>query len=397
MALNRMRLHTNWGVDRLQAIVEEWRDLLPRCGQDEPTLAPEWVLPWWDVFGRHDERRLCVAELRTNGRLVGLAPLVTRRRRHRRVVPLRRLELVCCGEPWQDEVLSEYVGVLAERDCEPEVARALVDALDAGAFGALDEFGIPAMSSDDPLAAVLETELKRRGWRTALTPADDSPFAVLPSTFDAYLASLPARRRHSIRRAERDLAAWAGETLAVHVARDAAGLAEGQQILARLHGERWQAAGHGGAFRSSLFSQFHQQAMPQLLERGMLELLWLEAHGEPVAVLYNLLWKNKVYNYQSGRRMDLPAGLRPGLAVHVAAIRRAVEHGRREYDFLGGAARYKLDFSTGTRQLLALEAARPGVRDVARRAVDHLASAVLRRHPVAAARTPSAPAPASGG
>lgn len=366
------------GVDRLQALQGQWRELMSRSGQNEPTLAPEWVVTWCSVFGKLGDRAIHVAELREAGRLTGLAPLVSRRRRHRGMLDLRRLELACSGEPEQDEILSEYVGVIAERGTEDAVARALVEAITAGRFGAVDEFGIPAMNSEDPMGEVLVRAFAAAGWRAELTPDGLAPHARLPSTWQDYLAGLGSRRRHAVRRAERNLEQWAGGRPTLRVAKNNEDLATGRALLQRLHTERWQAVDLTGAFASSAFTDFHASVMPRLLERGVLELLWLEASGEPIAILYNIVWNDKVYNYQSGRRMDLPGSIRPGLAIHAATIRRAIDLGRREYDFLGGAHQYKRDFSTALRPLVALNAVRPGTRDTIRRLLDRAAEVARR-------------------
>ena len=44
--------------------------------------------------------------------------------------------------------------------------------------------------------------------------------------------------------------------------------------------------------------------MPRLLEEtdGRLDLWRLVARGEPIAALYNIVYRNKVYFYQSGRK-----------------------------------------------------------------------------------------------
>jgi len=368
-----VELHTSRGPTRLREIEPEWWRLLSCCAQNEPTLTPDWVLAWWDVWGGGDGgRELQVAELRDGGRLVGLAPLVSRRGRRRWLLPLRRIELVCSGEPEADETLSEYLGVLAERGREPEVARTLVSAIAAGRLGEVHELGIPRMSSEDPMAAALAAALRDAGWRTSLVPCMEAPYAELPASWEEYLASLPSRHRYTVRRSERELAAWAGGPPLLQVARDARGLDQGRRVLEALHAERWRAARKRGAFTSTAFRAFHARVMPALLERGALELLWLEVRGEPLAALYNLVWNGKVYNYQSGRRMDLPESVRPGLAAHALAIRRAIELGRREYDFLGSAHRYKRAFSTRVRQLVSLEAARPGPWDAAWRLVGRL-------------------------
>lgn len=175
-----------------------------------------------------------------------------------------------------------------------------------------------------------------------LTVTSQAPFIPLPVSWEAYLASLASRRRQPLRRAEAELEAWAGEPLRLRE----------------------------GAFASPSFARFHDIVMPSLLPTGALEVAWLEARGEPVSALHSFVWNGRVRENQSGRRTDTHPHLRPGIVIHAHAIQRAIELGRSEYDFLGGAARYKLDFSLATRPLATLSAKRPGLRRAARAALD---------------------------
>src|SRR5262249_24311564 len=95
-----------------------------------------------------------------------------------------------------------------------------------------------------------------------------------------------------------------------------------------------------------------------LFARGALELLWLSVRGEPLAAVYDIVWKDRVFHYQSGRRIDVPRNLRPGIVLIAHAVRRAIALARRGIDFLGGDPRYKRALSTGCRAAVRLRAVR---------------------------------------
>ena len=148
----------------------------------------------------------------------------------------------------------------------------------------------------------------------------------MPATWDAYLASLSGTTRHMVRKTLRDLETWTGGDVSFERVRNHDEVDRGFEIISSLHAQRWEAtaSGYGGVFASGAFRSFHKKLMHDLIDRGALELCWLSARGEPIGALYNFVWNNKVYHYQSGRRVDLPRHIRPGIAMHAHAIRAAI-------------------------------------------------------------------------
>jgi CelD/BcsL family acetyltransferase involved in cellulose biosynthesis len=342
---------------RLADLAPEWTELAARSGNDVPAVSPGWVLAWWQVFGAPEGRTLAAAAFRRAGRLVGLAPMAGRRIWVRPGIPLRLLELIPSGEREADEICSEYLTVLAERGAEQEVAESLGAALGAGRLGEWDELRFPSMSAAGPMPALLTGAFERLG-SIGLELTGGAPYISLPASWDEYLAALSPSRRRLVRTSMRSFETWSGGDARLHVADTPASLAEGSRILRDLHRRRWAAAGVRGAFRSPRFAAFHERVMADLLSRGALELMWLRARGEPVAAIYNIVWDGAVQFYQSGRRPDLPRGIRPGLVLHAMAIRRAIELGRREYDFLNGGSRYKQELALAVRPLVRLRVVR---------------------------------------
>src|SRR5262249_4125087 len=83
---------------------------------------------------------------------------------------------------------------------------------------------------------------------------------------------------------------------------------------------------------------------------------------------------NKVYFYQCGRRPDVPPRVRPGIVILSHSIRAAIEEGRREFDFLAGAAQYKTQLALATRPLVQVRVVRPGLRESLRRLMEKRAA-----------------------
>jgi CelD/BcsL family acetyltransferase involved in cellulose biosynthesis len=347
----------------IEKLIPAWQALLDRSVGNEPVLSPLWMLPWWRIFGAQGGRRLCIAGFYSGATLVGLAPLVRRRYWYRPGIPFRRLEPLGTGERQAEAIHPDYLGLLAERGREAEVAGALVESLAGGAFGAWDEFLLPMMNGDLPLPGLLADALRTAGLACHTDVTGSASYIPLATSWEGYLEALSGSRRAYIRQTLRRFESWAGTEARFHCVTGAGDLDEGQRVLAALHQERWGAEGKFGAPR---FAAFHAAVLPALLEAGALELLWLSVQGEPIAAIYNILWNGKVYFYQSGRKTEVPSGQRPGIVLHVHAIRRAIEAGRREYDFLSGGEHYKKQLALATRPLVQLRATRRGLVEPAR-------------------------------
>jgi CelD/BcsL family acetyltransferase involved in cellulose biosynthesis len=358
---------------QLDALRPAWLDLLERCPTSEVTQTPMWLLPWWRVFGTLDGRRLNVGLFYEGERLIGMAPLLARRHWYRPGLPFRRLEPLGTGERPADRVWSDYVGLLVEPGAEKPIAARFANAMKEGLFGRWDELVLPAQNGADGMAELLTVALRAAGFQTQMVPTSAAPYIALPSTWDAYLQALSSSHRYFIKRSLRDFEKWADGDFQVITATSPEALDEGRRHLVALHTERWQAAGDQGVFQSPLFCAFNEAAQRELLDAGALNLLWLRARGQVVAVLYNLRWNGKVSHYQAGRQTDLPASVRPGVVLHAFAIQRAIGARLREYDFLAGLSRYKSQLAPTTRPLIEIRAARRSLVEGARRLVESAA------------------------
>lgn len=372
---------------RLRDERSAWAALVARSETNELGVHPDWVLPWWEVFGPEGGRSVRVLALREGEDLVGLVPLLARPHRYRPGIPFRRLEALASGEDEDDEICTDYLGAVALAGREAEVAEAVAEALAGGAIGAWDELVLPAMNGRGPLPDLLRRAAEARGLPATLVSRDEAPFITLPTSWEAYLAQLKPQKRSQLKKALKKLEGWGGEVTLERV-RTHAELAEGKRVLEALHRQRW---GGEGVYRSARYRAFHDRVMPELLDRGVLELGWLRARGEPVAAFYNLAWNGRVLHYQSGRRTDVPEDVRVGVTMHALLVRDAIARGMKEYDFLAGVSQYKMALAQETRPLVTLRVARPSVVETARRAtVRAKASAEALRARVKAARAPTA-------
>jgi CelD/BcsL family acetyltransferase involved in cellulose biosynthesis len=369
-----------------------WLDLLARSSANEPMLSPQWLETWWQFFG--EGRSLRTVLMYQDGRLIGMAPLLARRVWYRGALPVRRLELLATGEPEADEIYSEYLNLISERGQEGRVARVFVAALREGKLGPWDELSLDMLDVLSPMTRALLHELRRSRMLDRVTAHKPCLYIPLPATWEAYLGQMSSSRRYFIKRTLKAFEQWAGEDLVLKRASTPAELDQGFDVLVELHGKRWQSTGGLGVFSSEPFSRFHRAAMGKLLASGNLDLIWLCKGDRPLAAVYNIIWDNKVYFYQSGRCTDVPSKVRPGIAIHIYAIQDAIERGRTKYDFLAGATRYKQQLALAQTRLIQIRAVRPGSLAAAVRSVGERGTALARerRRQAEAAQTQQRPA-----
>jgi CelD/BcsL family acetyltransferase involved in cellulose biosynthesis len=358
----------------VEALGPDWLALLARSASNEATLTPTWLLTWWEVFGGQDSRRMLFTLFHDGGRLVGLAPLLGRRHWYPPGLPFRRIEPLGSGERERDAICSDYLNVVAERGWEGRVAEALAAAVTGGALGPWDELVLPMMDGTGPMPAHLVAAFRRAGVPAEAVETGQAPYIPLPASWDDYLGALTKKHRYNVNRVRRDFEEWAGRDWQVCRVDSPAALEEGKRILVGLHHDRWGGTSDAGVFRSPHFVRFHDTVLPRLLAQGALELLWLSVRGEPVAAIYCVVWDGKVSFYQCGRKVDLPPQVRPGSVLLHHAIRKSIEQGRREFDFLGGVALYKMQLALAVRPLARVRAARSsaveGLRGLVKRGRD---------------------------
>jgi len=265
------------------AAVDAWNDLLSSDAEATIFQTPEWFETWGGK-GR-------VVTVYSGRDLVGLAAFTV----CRGIVPGLRLGV---GP-------ADYNQPIARPEVRTEVAEALTHwATQQSKYGYVSIVDIP---QNQPLADRGEN-------------AGDCLKLELPSRFGDYEATLSKSLRTDIRRGQ-------GEYVPV------AGLKE----LFDLHSRRWRARGLPGAFA---FNQGQHAQWAQIAhERGWLRSAVWRIDGHVAAAIYAMSYRGTTSFYQSG--FDPTFRGSPGTLMIAGAIRRAIEDGDSNFDFLRGDEPYK--------------------------------------------------------
>ena len=298
----------------------EWRPLLAGDPDRHVFATPEWNRLWWEEFG--DDKDLRVLAMRRGGDIAAIVPLYRKSEAGRAV-----LRFVGGID------LTDYLGPVCAGDDRDEVARALVawlarepgwDELDAHNMPV--PFGFAEFLVDHADRAHLELRVEQ-----------EETAAVLPleGSWDSYVASLPGKDRHELRRKMRRLEG-AHPDAAVRTASEDT-LARDLDAFIALH--RRSEGGKAGFMRPEMAS-FFRRVGAAFAERGWLRLDLLEVGGRPLAASFGFLVDDRFYLYNSAFE---PAARRlsPGFVLVARLVERALTEGVRVFDFLRGPERYK--------------------------------------------------------
>jgi CelD/BcsL family acetyltransferase involved in cellulose biosynthesis len=331
------------GLDELQG---PWRELLQSSASDRFFLTWEWLRTWWATC--HGGRALFVVTVRAEGRLIGLAPFMLRRRT---VVPWRPLpvvEFLGAGDAG-----SDYLDVIARRGAEEDVAQALAGFLGRQSIA----FRLPRVPGGQTVVARMVRALGRHGWHHESQEVDVCPVIRLTGhTWSSYLQSLGREHRYNVGRRLRNL-------VKTHVVQfqqvsTEAMRREALGVLIALHNRRWKTRGGSTAFHTPALREFHDRVSALALERGWLRLFILRLDDAPVAALYGFAYGGRFYFYQSGFD-EAKARLSVGLATMALAIERAIGEHLDEYDLLHGTEAYKSLWTRETHPLIRFDAYPP--------------------------------------
>lgn len=326
-----VRVETFESAARLETL---WRELEARSSRSF-FLSWTWIAAWLETCGA----RPLVLAVYCHDRRVGLGLLV---RGWRSQLGFRRptLFLHQTGDRAKDAPTIEDNGFLAERGFERAVTRAaLRHAYRAGDAQILMS-GVPDW---------LASEAREAGWCDRAIATRPCPYRVLDPGDNNDLAQLSRNTRSQISRSIRlyerhgSLAITSSATLGE--ARDRL------SAMARLHQQRWVAAGQPGAFSNPLFEEFHRHVLTRGFAAGEADVLRITAGAYEIGYVYNFYCDNEAYAYQNGFQFADDQRLKPGLVSHLLAFAHYRRAGATRYRFLAGDSRYKRSLSTGSYDL----------------------------------------------
>lgn len=179
-----------------------------------------------------------------------------------------------------------------------------------------------------------------------------APFLELPPTWDEYLAQIPSKLRHEIRRKAKKLEAETGP-FRIETATDETLI----PLLDRFVELHRMSAGPKGVFMVPGMEIFFRRLGQAFCERGVFRLTFIRVREELAAGTIGFSFEGtySLYNSAFDRRWQQ---LAPGMVLVAEDIRQAIEEGCSVFDFLKGDYAYKYRFGARKRLVKRLAVSR---------------------------------------
>jgi peptidoglycan/xylan/chitin deacetylase (PgdA/CDA1 family)/CelD/BcsL family acetyltransferase involved in cellulose biosynthesis len=321
----------------LRELRSEWDALLRESASATTFNTWEWTTAWWSAYGRPGELRILTA-LDDRGIVRGIAPLrLKTAHRYGRSVPA----LSFIGDGSND---SDYLDLILHPGYEEAVMAAFQRHWDVDLRA-----GSVLLFNEVPAASPACTRLKGMAAQERLLWSEgDVPCATvsLPSSWEEYLNTLRPRFRTMVRSVLRNLEGR--PTIQFGFCQRLEDVERLLPALFDLHTRRWAEDSKPGVFGAEAKRTFYHALSPLLFERDWLRFSWLEWNGRVIACQYGFLYNGSYFHLQEGYE---PASehWRVGLGLRAWSIRKLIENGVREYDFLSGVGRHKLDWGAAVK------------------------------------------------
>lgn len=337
----------------LKQIKQIWEGL-EKSAHNSYFLSWGWIEHWISSLPDHAKPELIVFMEEKDPLLaffLGKTTLV-----RKRVFKSRGWFVNATGIPAFDRTCIEYNGFLCKK---PEALRFIdiVKSLPAS----WDELYLPGLDTRSfPGVSPLEDF---HPCKTIVDDAQVSPYVDLDmvrARGGNYLSLLSSNTRAQIQRSY--LLCEKTAPVRAETAHDTRHAMEIYHELVDLHEYTWTKKGKEGAFSSAYLFDFHKQLIQGRFEYGEIQLLRITCGNNTIGCLYNFVYKNHVYFYQSGINYSLDKRLKPGLVTHVEAIKHNAAACHKIYDFLGGGSRYKMSLATHHNRLIWLRLQKPLLR-----------------------------------
>ena len=279
-------------------------------------VLPAWLEVWWRTFQPNTELYLTV--VRDSSNIIGIAPL-----------HLKGKEAHFVGSP----DVCDYQDFIIVPGREAEFFNVLLDDLARKGIWQLD---LNPVRPDSSVIASLLDVVEKRGGSVICQESDITVEMDLPNNWEEYLEGLDKKQRHEVRRKLRRL--WGDGDVQYRCyevgPQDVSELTDTFLKLFSLSREE------KADFMTAQMEMFFQALAEAMMGIKLLRYSILEVESQPTAMIMGFDYNQAMYLYNSAYDPQYDS-LSVGLLSKVLCIKESINLGRKKWDFLKGAEKYK--------------------------------------------------------
>jgi CelD/BcsL family acetyltransferase involved in cellulose biosynthesis len=292
--------------------------------------TPDYLKLYWEEFGETPEHLLLAFAETPDGQVAG-------------AVAFERIDQTLRFLGGTE--VTDYLGPVGHPDLQPAIASGLwASLLERDDWSSADLRGLPqgdawfGLLGDAAEAAGLQVE-------RAEDPNGVAPYLPLATDWEGYLAALPAKRRHEIRRKAKKLEAEAGPFELVTATERTL-----VPLLDRFVELHHTSEGPKGVFLQPGMEIFFRRLGEAFLPGRIFRLSFIDVGGQLAAGTIGFSFGGTFSLYNSA--FDRTWGnLAPGMVLVAEDIRLAIEEGCEGFDMLKGDYAYKYRFGATGRSI----------------------------------------------
>lgn len=318
------------------SLKDEWDNLLEKSSANTIFLTWEWLFSWWKSY-KNGQKLLILIARDENQHLVGIAPFMINKKPRFPCLFLKTIQFIGSGKGG-----SDYLDFIIIQDKEEEILNLFFNYLKKyPSIWNLIE--LSDIVEDSTTLKIIEKILKKRRLRIQKIQKTVCPYITLPKEWDLYLQSLSKKMYKNVTYQIRRLVK--NYQTKFEICNDINQLEDTIEKFLELHKLR---------FQSSLdlrWTNFIKEFATRFFEKGWLKLTSFKINDEPVAMLFDFIYSEKEYYFQSGFNPEW-SKFSVGTVLIGLCIKDAISRGLREFDFLKGTEEYKYNWTSKERKTM---------------------------------------------
>lgn len=303
----------------------DWENLINMSQTASFFQTGEWLRLWKRHFLKKKKEK--IIGIFEDNKLVGIAPLV---------ITGKKINFLGVEPVLEKEFVTDFGDIIALSGKEREIWQTLLRIFPSFVFS------LRFIREDSPSFSLL----KDLGGKTQ--KVEEAPYLDLPATWEEYLNSLARHHRHELKRKIRRLEK-AGHFLITEKKGHFA-LEEFFRLMSLSDKEKRN-------FLSSVMKNFFADIFQTFESQKKAKIYFLKFQGENIAAAFLFYFKNEVLLYNSGFNPQY-SHLAPGLLLKALVIKKAIEEGKKRFEFLQGGESYKYHLGGRKRNLYEIILAR---------------------------------------